>query len=266
MVTIYSIKGEKKGTISLGKAFNFPLRVDLIKKAVLVFRANRRQKYGADKLAGLRTSAHYHGRSGLPPHVRMAGREMARLPRIHGEGPLLFRARAAPQAIKGRKAHAPVPEKNFTKSINKKEKKLALYSALSASANKELVLKRGHKIENLEEVPLVVEDEFAKLNKTKDVYSVLKILGLKEELDRAKKKKIRAGKGKRRGRKYKKKKSALIIVPEKCDLQKAARNIPGIEISLIKNLNVEKLAPGNNPGRLTIFTKSAVEQLNKFEI
>jgi len=89
---------------------------------------------------------------------------------------------------------------------------------------------------------------------------------LKEELDRAKKKKIRAGKGKRRGRKYKKKKSALIIVPEKCDLQKAARNIPGIEISLIKNLNVEKLAPGNNPGRLTIFTKSAVEQLNKFEI
>ena len=266
MVTIYSIKGEKKGTIKLGKVFNFPLRVDLIKKAVLAFRANRRQKYGADKLAGLRTSAHYHGRSGLPPQVRMAGREMARVARIHGEGPLLFVARVTSQAVKGRKAHPPKAEKNFVKRINKKEKKLALYSALSASVNRELILKRGHKIENLKEVPLVLEDEFAKLKKTKDVVSVLNSFGLELELKRAKEKKIRAGKGKRRGRKYKKKKSALIVVPEKCDLQKAARNIAGVEVSSVKDLNVEKLAPGNNPGRLTIFTKSAVEQLNKFEI
>lgn len=266
MATVYSIDGEKKGTIKLGKVFSFPLREDLIKKAVVISQANRRQKYGANKLAGLRTSAHYHGASNVYPNARMAGREMARLPRIHGEGPLLFRAREAPQVIKGRKSHAPVSEKNFTKSINKKEKKLALYSVLSASVNKELILKRGHRIEKIKEVPLVLEDEFAKLKKTKEIFSVLTSLGLEDELKRAKEKKVRAGKGKIRGRKYKKKKSALIIVSEKCNLQKAARNIPGIEISLVKNLNVEKLAPGNAPGRLTIFTKSAVEQLNKLEV
>lgn len=266
MVTVYSITEGKKGAINLGEVFSFPLREDLIKKAVLTSQTNRRQKYGANKLAGLRTSAHYHGASNVYPHAKMAGRGIARLPRIHGEGPLLFMAREAPQVVKGRKAHPPTPDKNFTKSMNKKEKKLALYSALSASINKELILKRGHKIEKLKEVPLVVEDKFTGLKKTKDVASVLNSLGLELELNRAKEKKIRAGKGKKRGRKYKKKKSALIVVSEKCNLQKAARNIQGIETSLVRNLDVEKLAPGNSPGRLTIFTKSAVELLNKLEV
>ncbi|MCK4429307.1 MAG: 50S ribosomal protein L4 [Candidatus Aenigmarchaeota archaeon] len=266
MATIYSMKGEKTGTIKLGKVFSFPLREGLIKRAVIASQANRRQKYGADKLAGLRTSAHYHGSSQVYPHARMAGRGMARLPRIHGQGPLLFIAREASQTVKGRKSHAPVAERNFTKTMNKKEKKLALYSALSASVNKELVLKRGHKIEKIKEVPLIVDDELMKLKKTKEMVSVLNSLGLKEELKRGKEKIIRAGKGTTRGRKYKRKKSALIIISEKCDLQKTARNIPGIEISIVKELNVEKLAPGNHPGRLTVFTKSAVEQLNKLEL
>ena len=263
MVEVYSMKGEKQGTVQLGKVFSYPLREDLIKKAVVISQANRRQKYGADKLAGLRTSAHYHGNSTAYTHARMAGREMARLPRIHGQGPMLFRAREAPQVIKGRKAHPPKAERNFGRDMNKKEKKLALYSAISASVNKELILKRGHKIESLKEVPLIISDDFSGIQKTKEVFSALTLLGLEKELERAKEKKVRAGRGKTRGRKYKKKKSALIVVSDKCELQKAARNIEGVEVSLVSELNVEKLAPGTVPGRLTLWTKSAVEQANK---
>lgn len=269
MTNIYSIDGKKKKTIQLGKVFSYKLREDLIKKAVLISQANRRQKYGANKLAGMRTSAHYHGSSHVYPRARMASRELARVPRIHGKGvhPRLYlTARVVPQARKGRKAHPPKPEKDFSKEINKKEKKIALYSAISASANKELVSKRGHKIEKVKEIPLILEDKFEDLNKTKDVVKVLKKIGLEDELKRAKKKKIRAGKGKMRGRKYKKKKSALIIVSKKCNLQKAAKNLPGFEITLVKDLNVEKLAPGYKPGRLTIWSESALREVNNWKL
>lgn len=263
MVNVYSLDGKKKKTIELGRVFSYPLREDLIKRVVVAMQANRRQRYGTDKLAGMRTSAHYHGSSRVYPLARMAQREMARMARIHGGGPLQFVARVVPQARKGRKAHPPKPEKDFSKEVNKKEKKLALYSAISATANKELVAARGHKIEKIKEIPLVLEDKFEDIAKTKEVAEILKKFGLEDELKRAKKKKIRAGKGKMRGRKYKKKKSALIVVSRKCNLEKAARNLPGVEITLVKDLNVEKLAPGCKPGRLTIWSESAFEQINK---
>ncbi len=262
MTNLYFIDGKKKKTVELGKAFNYKLREDLIKRAVKISQANRRQKYGANEIAGMRTSAHYHGSGNVYPRARMAGREMARLPRIHGEGPLMFVVRKVPQAIKGRKAHPPKSEKNFIKSMNKKEKKLALFSAISASKNKELIFKRGHNIEKLKEVPLVLEDNFETLTKTKKVTNTLRNLGLDEELERTKKKKIRAGIGKTRGRKYRKKKGVLIVVSNKCPLQKAAKNIPGLEVKLAKNLDVEKLAPGAVPGRLTIWTESSLKEVN----
>lgn len=262
MANVYSIDGKKKKTVELGKAFNYKLREDLIRRAVRISQANRRQRYGANKIAGMRTSAHYHGSSEVYPRARMAGRGMARLPRIHGEGPLMFVVRKVPQAVKGRKAHPPKAEKNFTKSMNKKEKKLALFSAISASKNKELISKTGHKIEKIKEVPLILEDNFETLSKTKEVVNTLKNLGLDEELERTKKKKIRAGIGKLRGRKYKKKKGALIVVSKKCPLQKAAKNVPGVEVELAKNLDVEKLSPGAAPGRLTIWTESSLKEVN----
>ena len=262
MANIYSVDGIKKKNIKLGKAFSYKIRDDLIRKAVKISQANRRQKYGANELAGMRTSAHYHGSSGMYPGARMAGREMARLPRIHGQGPLMFVARKVPQAIKGRKAHPPKAEKNFAKSMNKKERRLALLSAISASKNKELLLNRGHKIEKVKEMPLILEDDFENLNRTKEVVKVLNSLGLEDELKRTKKKKIRAGIGKLRGRKYKKKKGALIVVSKPCALQKAAKNIPGVEVELARNLDVEKLAPGASPGRLTIWTESSLKEVN----
>ncbi|OYT42921.1 MAG: 50S ribosomal protein L4 [Candidatus Aenigmarchaeota archaeon ex4484_56] len=267
MANIYSIDGTKKGTINLDKLLNYKIREDLIKKTVIVFQANKRKKYGADKLAGMRSSAHYHGSSHVYPRARMAGVERARLPRIHGEGPLLFVARIAPHVVKGRKAHPPKPEKDWSKNINRKENKVALISAIAASLNKEIVNKRGHKMEKVKDYPIIFEDNIENLEKTKEIFEVLKKFGLEDELNRSKQKKVRAGKGKLRGRKYKRKKGPIIIVSKKCKLQKAARNIPGIDVSIVSQLNVEKLAPGTHIGRLSVWTESSINYfLDKIKI
>ena len=66
-----------------------------------------------------------------------------------------------------------------------------------------------------------------------------------------------------RGRKYKKKKNVLLIVSKKSELEKSARNIPGIDIVRVEKLNAELLAPGAVPGRMAIFTKGAITKLGK---
>jgi len=263
MVNVYSLKGEKVGTVKLGEVFSIPLREDLISKVVISQQSNKRKKYGADPMAGKRTSAHYHGSSHVYGRAKMAKREMARMARIHGEGPQLFAARFVPQATKGRECHPPMAERDWSKDLNKKEKKLALLSAIAASTNKELVVERGHKVEGIKEVPLVFVDDFEGLKTTKEVNAALVALGLKAELERSKEKKIRAGLGKARGRPYRKKKGPLVIVSKKCALQKAARNIAGLDIAIANQLNTELLAPGSHAGRLTIWTKSAIEEINK---
>lgn len=265
MVNVYSLKGEKVGTVKLGEVFSIPLREDLISKVVIAQQSNKRKKYGTDPMAGKRTSAHYHGSAHVYTRARMAKREMARMARIHGEGPLLFNARFVPQAIKGRECHPPMAERDWSRDLNKKEKKLALLSAIAASSKKELVAERGHKIDGLKEIPLVIVDDFENLSKTKEVNGALMALGLKAELERSKIKKIRPGIGKSRGRVYRKKKGPLVVVSKKCALQKAARNIAGLDIAMVGQLNTELLAPGTMAGRLTIWTKSAIEEVNKLK-
>ncbi len=44
---------------------------------------------------------------------------------------------------------------------------------------------------------------------------------------------------------------------------KAARNILGMDVVKIDSLNVELLAPGTHPGRLTIWSKSAFDKLEE---
>ncbi|MFH1978493.1 MAG: 50S ribosomal protein L4 [Candidatus Aenigmatarchaeota archaeon] len=258
---IYSLKGEKIGDMELGKTFSQKVRQDLIKRAVLFEQSHERQSYGADPLAGKRTSAHYHGRRGIKHS--MMNREMARMKRIHGTGFLHFTARFVPQAVKGRKAHPPKAEKIWELKMNKKEHMKALLSAIAATADKEFLAKRGHKITHLKHVPLVIDDKFQELKKTKDVLEIFKLLGLSEDVERAKTKSVRAGRGKTRGRKYVKKKGPLLVVNEERGIEKASKSIPGVEIATPKSLTVQMLAPGTDPGRLVLWTKSAIEQLQK---
>jgi large subunit ribosomal protein L4e len=123
------------------------------------------------------------------------------------------------------------------------------------------VAARGHKVP--EGYPFVVTGNFEGLSKTSDIIKALAKLGLSPELDRASKKKLRSGRGSSRGRIYKKTKGPLIVVGEAGPVVKAAKNIPGVDVVLANQLNAELLAPGAHPGRLTVFTKKAVEKLEK---
>jgi len=257
---VFDVQGNAKGEIELPKVFSTSYRPDLIKRAVLAIQSHNRQPYGVDPLAGKRTSAHYHG----VRHYRysMMNREMARMHRIHGGPPgLQLAARIAPQARKGREAHPPIIERNFWQKINDKERILALKSAIASTALKDIVNKRGH-FNNII-LPIVVDDSFQEIKKAKQVKQFLEKIGLKEELARIKNKKIRAGRGKMRGRKYRKRKGPLIVVAEDKGIINSAKNISGIDCCLVGKLNAELLAPGTNAGRLAIFTESAIKKLGE---
>jgi len=202
-------------------------------------------------MAGKRTTAESRG----------VGLGIARIPRIKGpRGTGAF----APGTVGGRLAHPPTPEKKIVKKIPKKEKRLALFSAIAATASKEMVVSRGHAVEGVPQIPLVVTDELEGLKKAKDVEEALIKLGVLADLYRVRESiKVRAGKGKLRGRKMKKAVGPLIVVAEDKGIGEAARNIPGVEIVPVKSLNAEVLAPGTHPGRLTIWTASAIEALDK---
>jgi len=259
---IYSLEGKEKGEIQLARPFSRPVRTDLIRRAVLAERSEKRQAYGTDPLAGKRTSAHYHGMRHL--RYTMMNREMARMKRIHGNVGFLARtARFVPQATKGRKAHPPKAEKVWKEKINKKEWLGALYSAIAASSDKDIAEARGHVVHNAKHFPIIVDDRLEELEKASDVRKALDSLGLGKELERVKPKKQKAGRGKMRGRRASQKKGPVIIVAEDKGIIKAARNIAGVEATTLANLSVEMLAPGTHPGRIAVWTKSAAEALAK---
>ncbi len=252
-VPIFNLEGQEIGKTDLPAVFKEPIREDLILRAFLATMSKKRQPYGVNVLAGKRTSAHYHGVRRT--RYTMMGRELARLPRLHGQTVpyMMFRARFVPQAVKGREAHPPKVEKIWVQKINKKERRKAIKSAIAATASKECVLKRGHKIGDLQ-LPIVIDDRIQEIAKTKDILAILKKIGLENELKRLKKRKIGA-------HKYKVPRGPLFVITEDKGISKAVSNIPGVDICQIDKLGIEHLAPGGVCGRLTIFTKSAIEKL-----
>jgi len=263
MVSVLGIDGKEVEKIDLPKVFSHPVREDLILRAFLAIQSHKRQPYGPNELSGMRTSAHYHGER--RSRYSMMNREIARHQRLHSKTvPFLFwQARVAPQTRGGRPSHPPVPEKNWYQKINKKERIKAILSAIAATSLKEIVKARGHKVDEIRELPIVVDDKIEEVKKSKEIVEFLKKIGLEEELERVKEKKVRAGRGKMRGRRYKKKVGILFVINEDRGISKAVRNLPGCEVVKVKDLSVEQLAPGGKPGRLTIFTKSAILKLGE---
>jgi len=259
---ILSAQNTEKGKKKLPRQFAEPVRPDLIKKAVETVLSHKRQQYGSDPRAGLKHSATLSKKR--REYRASYGHGISRVPRkISSRRGTQFNWTAAiiPGVVGGRRAHPPKAEKIYAKKINEKERKKAIRSAFAAAVNKELVAERGHVLPGA--FPFLISKDFENMDKTKAVLDSLKKIGLGKDLERASKKKVRAGRGKTRGRKYKKGKSALIVVSGKCGLLKAAENIPGIDVVEIKNINAELLAPGAQPGRLAIFTESAIEKLEK---
>lgn len=264
-INIYNLDGTIASKIELPKVFGTPYRPRIIARAVLAAESAKLQPKGSYPNAGRETTAEYIGRRSKPN--TLMNRDVARKPRTKNRRHLIEgTVRGIPGVVKGPKAHPPKVQKKLKENINKKEKSLALKSAIAVSANKELVLQRGHIIGKDLTFPVVVVNDLENLQKTKQVLSFLKKIGLDKDIERAKaRKKIRAGKGKARGRKYKRAKSVLFVVSkENLPIQKSARNLEGVNVVALRNLSPRDLCPGGKASRLTVFSKGAFELLDKF--
>ncbi|MFW9908406.1 MAG: 50S ribosomal protein L4 [Candidatus Thorarchaeota archaeon] len=252
-VKTYSLKGKAGTAISLPSQFDTPYRPDVIKRAVLAVQSRSRQPHGVDELAGKRNTA----------QSWQTGHGKSRVPRIKGSGtPAANKAGFAPGTVGGRIAHPPEAREVIIERINKKENRLAIRSAIAATADKKRVGERGHQVEAVPELPLIVENKLESLTTTKEFLEVVNKLGLEQDLQRAiNGRGIRAGKGKMRGRKLKTPKSFLVVIGDDQGIGLAARNLPGVDIVEVHGLNAELLAPGTHPGRLVLWTVSAIERL-----
>ncbi|MFX1427162.1 MAG: 50S ribosomal protein L4 [Promethearchaeota archaeon] len=257
-INVYDLDGKKKGMIDKPVIFSIKPRQDLIQMSNNVSQSRSKQPQGRDINAGLKNISEGWG----------TGYGMSRAPRRKGSGfPTARNVGRVPYAKGGRRTHPTKSEKVITKKINKKTKKLAIISAIAASGDKNWVLKRGYNLDNITELPLVIDDKIQTIKKTENMYSILSNLGLEKELFKIKKsKKVRSGKGKARGRKYKTRKGILIIIKEDFGIVKASRNIPGTDIIKFENLSINNLAPGGVSGRLILWSQSALNELNNFEV
>jgi len=248
-VPIYSMKGKaSKSSATLPPAFEEPVRLDLIRRAVKAARANRRQAYGASPQAGFRHSVSWPGK----------GRGMARTPRKNGGS---GRGAEAPNTVGGRRAHPPKVEKEWDQKINAKERKKAFRSALAATSQESYVNARGHTIPDKATLPYVVDNKIESIagdhegeSLTKRAMSLLDGLGIGDDVDRA---------ASGRGRKYRKPRSVLVVLSENNGSERAFRNLSGVDVTTAKDLNTELLAPGGDPGRLVVFSKAAVSALGE---
>ncbi|MCA1810523.1 MAG: 50S ribosomal protein L4 [Halobacteriales archaeon] len=247
-ITIHGKDGKAAGTTDLPAVFATPLRTDLIRKAVKVARANRRQRYGASPVAGERPSVEWPGK----------GKGMARTPRKKQASDAAF----VPNAFKGRRAHPPESRHFWTLRIPAQERRLAIASAIAATAASEVVRARGHQVDAKLALPVVVADDAVTTEKTSDLAEFLGALGLAADLTRAKDGvHVRAGMGKLRGRRYRTPKSLLLVTAD--GKAPAAKNLAGVDVVAAKNLSAEHLAPGGDAGRLTVYTTGALAHLKE---
>ena len=262
----YSIEAEDGKNVTLPSAFEASYRPDLIRRAVHSSRANRRQSYGHREHGGKRAP-----QPGMKHSVEWwgKGRGVSRIMRKTG-------ARTGaqnPHTRGGRRAHGPMVQKEWSQKLNTKEANAARDSAIAASADAEKVSARGHRFSDNVRFPIVIggysedgEDfdvESLPLEKaTKKFIAMMESIGVGDDLVRANNgRNIRAGKGKMRGRRRRTPRSILLVVAQRDALAKAARNVPGVDVAIAKDLCAEDLAPGGDAGRLTVWTKSAIEAL-----
>jgi large subunit ribosomal protein L4e len=254
-VHVYSLDGDVVKTVALPDVFRSDIRVDLIRRAVTAFQANRRQPYGPGHMAGMRHSVRWSGK----------GHGVSRVPRIRGT----MIGAQAPGTVGGRRAHPPRPDKVWTKKVNEHERRLARNAAIAALKDPAMVASRGHRFDAEFSLPIVVEDDLESLEpesgRVREGIKVLRHLGLLDDVERSKDgRHVRAGRGKMRGRRYRQPRSLLVVVKGPDKVRRLLGNLPGVEVVSPAGLNAEILAPGGDPGRLTVFSEGALEVLRSW--
>ena len=248
-----SLTGAKQDEIELPPVFSTPVNKDLIHRAYVNLDSHHYQRQGRHPTAGQDVVA----MSNDPP----TGHGAARVARIRGGGPRRGQAAAVAMTRGGRQAHPPTSEKVVYKKLNKQEKRLALCSAIAATASKELVSTRGHVIDGISSFPIVVSDDVEKISKAKEIAKVFDALKLSADIERLEKRKARSGRSVIRGRKTKIGKSILFVTKDAKNLQKACGSFSGVDVTTVNDLSVLDLAPGSSLIRLTVYTKSAINEI-----
>jgi large subunit ribosomal protein L4e len=252
-IPIFSLAGDELEKISIPRIFLAPIREDVIHKVFVHQLSHRIQPKGRYPLAGRETSAESFG----------VGLGLARLPRVK-HGPLRGVAAVSNMARGGRKPHVTTPEKRIYKQLNKKERLLGIAAAVAATGSKYYVERRGHIIDKVLFLPLIIEDDLESIDKTREFREFSLRVGIYEDILRVRNNvKLVGGKAKWRGRGRKVRKGPLIVYNEDRGIVKAARNIEGVDVVSAKEVSVIHLAPGGVPGRLTVWSKSAVETIEE---
>jgi len=256
LVNVYShTDGNVVSQTKLPVVMLAPIRPDIVHFVHTNMAKNKRQPYAVSSRAGHQTSAISWG----------TGRAVARIPRVAGGGTSRSGQGAFGNMCRKGRMFAPTKVwRKWHRKINVNQKRYAVASALAASAVTALVMARGHKISKLNEVPLVFDDKINSIKKTKEAIKALESVGAYTDVEKVKRtKKLRAGKGKMRNRRYVLRKGPLVIYDESDGIDKAFRNLPGIDLARVDSLSVLNLAPGGHLGRFCIWTQSAFNKLDK---
>merc|ERR1712144_46519 len=254
VVTVQSTSDEAGKQVQLPAVFLAPIRPDIVSFIHHEVAKNHRQAYSVNRDAGHQTSAESWG----------TGRAVARIPRVRGGGTHRSGQGAFGNMCRGGHMFAPTKVyRRWHRRVNVNQKRYAMTSAIAATGVPALVMAKGHRIDNIPEVPLVVSDSVQSFKKTKEAYIFLNKVKAWTDIEQVyKTQRFRAGKGKMRNRKRIQKRGPLVVFDQDQGVTKAFRNIPGVETISVDHLNLLKLAPGGHVGRFVIWTESAFKKLD----
>lgn len=232
-VTVYDLKGNDVDQAALPEVFTAPIRTDIVQFVHSIQCLNTRQAHAVTSKAGHQTSAESWG----------TGRAVSRIPRVPGGGTHRAGQGAFGNMCRGGHMFAPThPWRRWHKKVNRKLRRYAMASAVAGSALPAIVMAKGHEISNVPQIPLVVEDAFESITKTKMVVEVLKALGAYDDVEKSKKSKhLRPGKGKQRNGKWLFKKGPLIIYSQDGGIAAACRKLSGVSSRKVTRLDLKQV-------------------------
>jgi large subunit ribosomal protein L4e len=254
LVSVFSLTGSKAGETTLPAVMTAPLRPDIVQFVHTNMNKNKRQAYAVNIKAGKKAVATSWG----------TGRAVARIPRVGGGGTSRSGQGAFGNMCRGGRMFAPTKTwRRWNRKINITQKQYAVASALAASAVPALIMARGHVIDDVPEIPLVVETAVESSKKTSAAKDILAALGALPDVEKAaESKQIRSGKGKMRNRRYVLRRGPLIIYKSNDGVEQAFRNLPGVELCCVDRLNLLQLAPGGHMGRFCVWSQAALDALD----
>ncbi|KAH8116598.1 60S ribosomal protein L4/L1/L2 [Phellopilus nigrolimitatus] len=200
-----------------------PIRLDVVQQV-----HSTRRPYAVSEKAGYQTGAESWG----------TGRAVARIPRVGGSG-----THRSGQAAFGNMCRG---GRMFVPTMN--QCRFAVVTALASSA----LLTRGHRIEQVEEVPLVVAATAESLTKAVALFTALSAYA---DVQKVSSRSLRAGKGKLRNCRQRQCRGPLVVYSEDNGIVKVFRILPGVELV--------NLAPGGHLGCFVIWTESASARLDE---